>query len=145
MQDVNTILCQILIQVFRQFTNHYHWKRKLMRRSRPMYRSLKTLALSRNWSRGRWEFKELNMPIIRCENDLTSGISSLRLRWWHSTLWSLSTLRRTETHWWRSHCTTIRWWSETGLIGRWSHLLLLLLLLISVHELTIWGHWSIDS
>jgi hypothetical protein len=118
-----------------------------MRRSRPMYRSLKTLALSRNWSRGRWEFKELNMPIIRCENDLTSGISSLRLRWWHSTLWlsTGSTLGRTETHWWRSHSTCIWWRSEAGLIGWWSHLLLLLLLLIPVHELTVGGHWRIYS
>jgi hypothetical protein len=31
------------------------------------------------------------------------------------------------------------------LIGWWSHLLLLLLLLIPVHELTIWGHWSVHS
>jgi hypothetical protein len=88
------------------------------------------------------------MPIVRCENDLTSGISSLRLRRGHSTLWSLATLGRTETHWRRSHSTSIWWRAETGLIGWWSHLLLLLLLLlllISVHELTIGGHWRIYS
>jgi len=124
-----------------------HSKRKLMRRSRPMHRSLQTLP--RSWSWRRWEFKELNMPIVRGENDLTSGISSLlRLRWWHSTLWALrTTLRRTETHWRWSHSTCIRWWSEAGLIGWWSHLLLLLLLLllVSIHKLTIWGHWGVHS
>ena len=122
-----------------------HSKRKLTRRSRPVYRSLQTLPGS--WSWRRWEFEELNMPIVGGENDLTPGISGLlRLRWWHSTLSTGSTLGRTETHWWWSHSTSIRWWSEAGLIRWWSHLLLLLLLLlVPVHELTIWGHRGVYS